>query len=172
MIEIRRERPEDFDAIRSITMMAFDNKAEADLIDRLRENCDDYVSFVAVKDGDIVGHLMFTCASIEHPDGEKTMGWGLAPMGIMPILQKKGVGTKLIETALTEIQEDQNRAFIIVLGHKDFYSKFGFVPASMFGIKSEWTGVPNESFMIMKLQTPKHPLAGTAKYHAEFNEMV
>lgn len=171
MIEVRREKPEDIDAIRNINLRAFENPAEANLIDKLRTECDDFISFVAVKDGDIVGHLLFTAAYIEHDDGEKTLGWGLAPMGILPILQKKGVGKKLIETALTEIQEDSDHSFIIVLGHKQFYSKFGFVPASMFGIKSEWSEIPNQSFMIMKLHTPKRPLTGTAKYRKEFSEV-
>lgn len=172
MIEVRRETPEDIDAIRNINLRAFENPAEANLIDKLRSECKDFVSFVALKDGDIVGHLSFTAAYIEHDDGEKTLGWGLAPMGILPILQKKGVGTKLIETALTEIQEDSKHSFIIVIGHQQFYSKFGFVPASMFGIRSEWSGVSDQSFMIMKLHTPKRPLTGVARYRKEFSNAV
>ncbi|MCP4394079.1 MAG: N-acetyltransferase [Alphaproteobacteria bacterium] len=172
MIEIRREKPDDIDAIRAINLHAFENPAEANLIDKLREECEDFESFVAVKDGDIVGHLLLTAAYIEHDNGEVTLGWGLAPMGILPILQKKGVGSKLIEVALTEIQEDKDHSFIIVLGHKSFYSKFGFVPASMFGVKAEWAGVPDEAFMIMKLKSPKRPLAGIAKYRPEFNDAI
>ena len=58
--EIRKEEPKDQDSVRSVNMAAFENGPEAALVDELRVSCEDYLAFVAVEDGIVVGHILFT----------------------------------------------------------------------------------------------------------------
>ncbi|MEK7832952.1 MAG: N-acetyltransferase, partial [Acidobacteriota bacterium] len=103
--------------------------------------------------------------------GEKRLrGIGLAPMAVWPERQNEGIGSRLVEAGLTECRKACHR-FVIVLGHPEFYPRFGFVPASRFGIKSEYD-VRDEVFMAMELQEGSLAgFAGIAKYLPEFNEV-
>jgi putative acetyltransferase len=97
MIRIRKERPEDIGEVRKLNERAFiqahGQAQEADLVDKLRENCTSIRSLVAVRDDRIIGHIMFSPVRIE---GDKTMeGMGLAPMAVLPELQHHGIGSRL-----------------------------------------------------------------------------
>ena len=141
MISIRRERPADIAAIRAVNEAAFEESAEADIVDALRDACPDLLSLVAETDGEIVGHILFSPVTIE--DGPQSrQGMGLAPMAVTPNHQRQGIGSKLVEAGL-EILREQGRPFVIVLGHPEFYPRFGFVPASRHGLRCQWEGVPD-----------------------------
>ena len=162
-IKIRVEIFQDIDAIRTINEQAFGQLQEANIVDKLRANCDGLLSLVAFKDERIIGHILFSPVTIEGNHGI-LKGMGLAPMAVLPEFQRQGVGSKLIRAGL-EILKKSGSPFIIVLGHPEYYPKFGFEPASRHGIKSQWEGVPDPAFMILWLdKTGINHISGVAKY--------
>lgn len=163
---IRREQPQDIPEIRQVHLRAFGQKQEASVVDKLRKNCNSILSLVALADGKIVGHIMFSPAIIEGKHG-KLVGTGLAPLAVLPEYQKKGIGTQLLQTAIARIKES-GCPFIIVAGRSKYYTRFGFEPACKFGIKSEWD-VPDETFMILILdRKTMNGITGVARYRQEW----
>jgi putative acetyltransferase len=170
MISIRQEKPEDIPLIYSVHEQTFKRDAEAKLADKLRQACADHLSLVAEDSGTIAGHIMFTPVLIRN--GKELQGMGLAPMAILPSQQRRGLGTLLVKTGL-QILQDKGCPFVIVLGHPDYYPRFGFQPASRFNIKSQWEGVPDEAFMILVMdEEAMSNVSGTAMFSDEFNEAL
>lgn len=166
MVNIREERPEDIAAVRKANEQAFGQPQEADLVDALRRNCAALLSLVAVADEQIVGHAMFSPVTVET-DRKKVMGMGLGPMAVLPKHQRQGIGIRLIECGIKKLRAD-GCPFIIVLGHPEYYPRFGFEPASRRGIWSEWE-VPDNAFMVLVLDEFKmQGVTGVAKYRPEF----
>jgi putative acetyltransferase len=172
MITIRTEMPGDAEGIRFVNICAFGGPAEADIVDRLRQTCQEYVSFVAIQDGSIMGHILFTPARIEM-ERRVMEGMGLAPMAVLPEQQRKGVGSQLVMAGFAKMA-DLRKPFVIVLGHPGYYPRFGFVPASRYGIVSEYENVPDEAFMILVLQEAsfKEVTKGIARYRPEFADAM
>jgi putative acetyltransferase len=169
MMQIRPERPEDIAAIRAVNERAFKRPAEADLVDRLREGGKVMLSLVAVDEGQIVGHILFSRVNIESTQ-QSIPAIGLAPMAVPPERQSQGIGSLLVKAGLDECRRNGHR-IIVVLGHPGYYRRFGFVPASRFAIRSEYA-VPDEVFMVMALQEGGLAgCAGTVKYQPEFNDL-
>jgi putative acetyltransferase len=84
-------------------------------------------------------------------DGEKTAeGVGLGPVAVLPEFQNEGIGSQLIWAGIERCRE-AGQGFMVVLGHSDYYPRFGFRPSVEFGIRSEWD-VPDEVFMVMELE--------------------
>lgn len=171
MINIRLERPEDVPQVRVIHERAFRQPTEADAVDRLRQACPDALSLVAEDDGRIVGHILFTPVIIDSPK-RKVEGMGLAPMAVLPKCQRQGIGSKLVEHCL-KILRERGCPFVIVLGHPEYYPRFGFVPASTYKIISQWENVPDESFMIIVFDEEiLQGVSGVARYRDEFNKAM
>ncbi|MCG7894615.1 MAG: N-acetyltransferase [Candidatus Thiodiazotropha taylori] len=169
MIEIRKEEAKDRDAIHQLNSVAFDNGPEAVLVDKLRNSCQDYLSFVAVEEGAVIGHILFTPASMED---SSAVGMGLAPMAVLPSHQGEGIGSRLVRYGL-EYLRDAGCPFVIVLGHPDYYPRFGFELASKYQIQSQWEGVPDEAFMIAVFDQEVLPKqGGVARYRDEFDEAM
>jgi len=170
MVRVREELPEDIKAIRSVNTRAFGRTQEADLVDKLRRDCSDLLSLVAMRQNEIVGHILFSPATIESEDNS-TRGMGLAPLAVSPLYQRQGIGTILIRAGIQELK-NRRCPFVIVLGHRQYYARFGFEPASRYGIRSEWQ-VPDEAFMILILNESKtQGISGVAKYRPEFAETI
>ena len=168
MISIRRERPEDIGSIRAVNEAAFGQRTEGDIVDALRHACPDLLSLVAESDDEIVGHILFSPVTIEDGSGS-TQGMGLAPMAVMPNRQRQGIGSKLIEAGV-EILGERGCPFVIVLGHPEFYPRFGFVPASRHGLRCQWEGVPDAAFMVLVLdEATMAGVRGVARYRDEFD---
>ena len=168
MITIRPERPEDASRVRYVNELAFGQAAEADLVERLRQAGTDAVSLVAEDDA-VVGHILFTPVVVENA-GRRVLGMGLAPMAVLPDRQRQGIGSLLVKRGL-DILGERGCPFVVVVGHPEYYPRFGFEPASMHGLVSQWEGVPDAAFMVLVLNT--HAMAGVsgvAKYREEFNE--
>lgn len=130
---VRRERPADHDAVRALHLAAFaPSEAEARLTDELREDAGflPYLSLVAVKDGDIIGHVIATRGWLE-PFGTPVLGLG--PLGVLPGRQRSGVGTALVH-ALLAVAEAADERLVALLGSPDYYRRFGFAPAAELGI--------------------------------------
>jgi putative acetyltransferase len=169
MICIREEQSDYIEVIRRLNEKAFVQPAEANIIERLRENCPNLLSLVAIQADQIVGHLLFSPAWIEG-DGKNMQGMGLAPMAVLPEFQRQGIGSLLVQEGL-EILTNRSCPFVIVLGHPEYYPRFGFDRASLYGIRCQWEGVPDEAFMIRILdQEGMRGASGMARYQREFDE--
>jgi len=166
---IRPETKEDMKSIHALNELAFGQPLEAEIVDKLRNNCDDLLSLVAEENEKIVGHIFFSPAEIEGPHGV-IKGMGLAPIAVLPDIQRQGIGTLLINKGIEELKK-LGSPFIIVLGHHDYYPRFGFEKASLYGIKCQYDNVPDDAFMILWLDKSKAGhISGLAKYREEFNE--
>lgn len=151
MVSIRPEATEDRDVIRALTIAAFSNSefghnGEAELIDTLRECCPDRLSLVACAGDEVVGHILFTPVTIRTANGDID-GMGLAPMSVLPDRQKRGIGSSLVQAGLAYLF-DNATPFVVVLGHPEYYSRFGFQPASQFGISHGFSGLPQDVFFV------------------------
>ncbi len=165
MFLIRPEQPADLTAIHSVVAQAFGSVAEAKLVDQLRANGKAVVSLVAIENDHIIGHILFSEVTIGD-----TIIIGLAPLAVLPSHQKQGLGMLLTNAGIAACR-NAGYAAMVVLGHPAYYPRFGFVPASRFGIKSEYD-VPDEVFMALELQPGALAnRAGIARYQAEFNEL-
>ncbi|HOP52120.1 MAG TPA: N-acetyltransferase [Synergistales bacterium] len=171
MIEIREERPEDIQGIRNVNELAFGQPMEADIVDRLRENCPDRLSLVALEAGRVVGHIFFSPVTIEV-SGRVIEGMGLAPMAVLSDRQGQGIGSHLVRKGL-EVLRERNCPFVVVLGHPSYYPRFGFEMASKYGIACQWENVPDEAFMVLILNwVAMEGARGVARYREEFDEAV
>jgi putative acetyltransferase len=164
---IRREQPQDISTIREVNKRAFGQEQEALIVDKLRENCDSILSLVAIADDQVVGHILFSPAVIEGENG-RLLGTGLAPLAVLPEYQKRGIGSELVQAGVARIREG-GCPYIIVLGHPEYYPRFGFEPASRFGISSEWEVADDEAFMILILnRRAMEDISGVAKCREEW----
>ena len=165
---IRAEKPEDQIGVRHINTQAFDTDVEANLIDALRKSGIPLISLVAEENGELVGHILFSPVTLEGHSCSVSMA-GLGPMAVAPAFQKRSIGSMLIEKGLRHCKS-AGYAAICVLGHPDYYPRFGFVPSVNYGIKSEFD-VPVEVFMVKELREGALvDCNGIAKYHYLFNQ--
>lgn len=168
-MDVRAERPEDIPAIRRVNEEAFGQPLEARLVEQLRANGGITLSLVAVVDDRIVGHLLFSPVKVSSGHDE-VMGVGLGPVAVLPEYQRQGIGTKLINEGIGGMRE-AGSPFIVVLGHAEYYPRFGFVPASRYGVRCQWE-VPDDVFMLLPLDSALLPgVAGMAVYRDEFAEV-
>jgi putative acetyltransferase len=171
VIEVKQETPDDLPAVREVNEQAFGQPAEANIVEKLRASCRDLLSLVAVDEGQVVGHILFSPATIQTDRGA-LRGMGLAPMAVLPGRQRQGIGSALVAGGL-EILRHRSCPFVIVLGHPEYYPRFGFERASLYGLKSQWDGVPDEAFMVLFLDASvKENVSGVARYRDEFNEAM
>jgi len=166
VLTIRRETPKDIDSIRRVNEQAFGQKEEADIIDKLRNRAMVVISLVAVQADQLVGHILFSPVTVEskHSSFAAIM---LAPMAVLPAYQRKGIGSQLVGVSLEECRR-LGHEIVVVLGHPDYYPRFGFVPAKTRGIYCEFE-VPDEAWMVLELR--EGALAGksgTVKFQPEF----
>ena len=150
VITIRTEEPEDISHIRHVNELAFGQPIEANLIERLRKSCTDSLSLVA-EDEVVVGHILFTPVMVECA-GRQIVGMGLAPMAVLPDRQRQGIGSQLVRRSL-EILRERGCPFVVVVGHLEYYPRFGFERASKHGLACQWDGVPDAAFMVFILDS-------------------
>lgn len=169
LMQIRPEKSSDIDKVWEINVAAFETDTEAKIVNALRETCKSYISLVAEVDGEIAGHILFTPVElVDDRSGLKLMGLG--PMAIMPKYQNKGIGSQLVKEGLEQCLR-QGYDAVVVLGHPNYYPRFGFVPSIKYGIRSEYE-VPDEVFMILELK--KNSLKGKSgiiKYNSAFDSV-
>jgi putative acetyltransferase len=167
---IRPEKPEDAPRVRHVNELAFGQPAEADLVERLRRACADSLSLVAEDDA-VVGHILFTPVAVEGA-GRRVVGMGLAPMAVLPERQRQGIGSQLVRRGL-DILRERGCPFVVVVGHPEYYPRFGFEPASRHGLACQWEGVPDAAFMVLVLDgLAMAGVSGVARYREEFNEVA
>jgi putative acetyltransferase len=165
-VSVRLEQPADADAIRETNEQAFGAPLESRLVDALRSS-PDYLSLVAAIDERIVGHILFTPVAIEPPVDRRIAG--LAPMAVRPEHQRSGIGGQLIRAGLEECLR-RGYSAVVVLGHPEYYPRFGFVPAHTFGLTCEFPSPP-EAFMAIELESGALTgICGLVRYLPQFAE--
>ena len=163
LIVIRTERAEDADAISAVTMaafatMEFSNQTEHFIVDALRAAGALTLSLVAAAGDRIVGHIAFSPVTMS--DG--TDGWyGLGPVSVLPLYQRTGIGSALIEDGLARLRALGARGCCVV-GHPQYYGRFGF--EHVVGLAC--AGVPPEAFFALPFDG--HLPQGTVVFHAAF----
>lgn len=167
-LNIRRETPADINRIHEINCLAFETSAEAELVDKLRIVARPFLSLVAELKGEVVGHILFTPVRLDDADELNLMG--LAPMAIAVGKRNRGIGSALVRAGL-DYCRNMGTGAVVVLGHPDYYPRFGFHSAAGFGIRCEYD-VPDEAFMLCELQKDYlQGHSGTVRYHPAFNEL-
>ena len=164
-MNIRHEQPKDYTAIRLINLAAFETDDEAKLVEEIRKKVPEMISLIAEKDEQILGHIMFSPAKCNHCPTVKIAG--LAPMAVLPEYQNSGIGSKLIKAGLAACKNSGYLA-VIVLGHPNYYPKFGFIPSVNYDLTCEYD-VPPEVFMVLELQKDiLKSCKGILEYHPVF----
>jgi putative acetyltransferase len=163
---IRREQTVDIDPITDVHRAAFETAVEANLVVALRAS-DAWLpalSLVALDEGRVVGHVVCTRADLAG-----TPALGLGPLGVLPSYQKKGVGGALMHAVLGAA-DALDEPVVVLLGHTDYYPRFGFEPAARYGIEP-----PDPSwgahFQVRPLSTYDSGMRGAFSYAAPFNEL-
>jgi putative acetyltransferase len=167
MSMIRPEAGADHASVHELNVAAFDGTVEARLVDMLRDQARPVVSLVAEDDGVVVGHIMFSPVSLP---GFARLMMGLAPMAVTPSRQRRGIGSALVKAGLQRSRE-LGAVAAVVLGHPDFYPRFGFVSAARFGLQCEYD-VPLEAFTALELEANALlGAAGKVSYHPVFGNL-
>lgn len=161
----RPDTPDDVTAVRAVEVAAFPTADEADLVEALRADPQawiDGLSWLAIDEaGTPVGHALLTRCHIDDAPA-----LALAPCAVLPSHQRTGAGSAAIRAAL-EAARAQGENLVVVLGHADYYPKFGFVPASRFGIRAPFD-VPDEAMMALALDGAAIVPHGTIRYPTAF----
>lgn len=172
---IRKETPEDYSDVKVLIEKAFrglsfSNGSEGRMVERIRKTA--YfipeLSLIAIHNNQIVGHILF---SPIHIKGEKASfpSLALSPLSVLPEYQKMGIGKALIEEGLIKAKK-LNFESVIVMGHSEYYPRFGFHKASDFGILCP-LDVPDEYFMALELKPDSlQKVSGMVSYPEEFFE--
>ena len=170
-INIRQESGEDLVRIKEINDRAFEQEDESCLVDKLRKK-DQFIpelSLVAETDKTVIGHILFYPVKINSAHQKHTT-LSLGPMSVLPEYQKKGIGGKLINEGL-KLAKDIGFRSVIVVGHPEYYPKFGFSKASKWSIKVPFE-VPDEVFMALEVvEGELKDKSGIIEYPTEFMEM-
>lgn len=146
--EFHREEESDRNYVYRIHQSAFERNDEADLVEKLRNNeqFKPNLSFVALRNGQLVGHVLFTPVLI---DSKVTSCLALAPLSISREYQRQGIGSELMKYALNEVKA-QGYSAVIVLGHEHFYPRFGFLPAKDFHLRTSFPLKSENSYMVLE----------------------
>jgi putative acetyltransferase len=172
MLIIRAETAKDADAVRKLNKKAFKGNSESKLVDALRGS-DGFIpglSLVAEKSGKVVGHILFSPIKIRDQKGA-TPALALAPMAVLPDYQNQGIGAELVKYGLNECRQLGHK-IVVVVGHPEYYPRFGFVKAGEKGLKLPFEA-PDEVFMVLELAPGAlNDISGTIEYPKEFHEVV
>ncbi|MBA2294928.1 MAG: N-acetyltransferase [Actinobacteria bacterium] len=165
---LRRERPDDADAIRNVQRAAFADpeRDHGRLVDDLRADGDIVpgLSLVAELDGEIAGHVVCSRATV---DGRACLALG--PIGVVPSHQRSGIGSALMHAVIAAADALDEPA-IVLLGHPSYYPRFGFEPAADHGVTppEDWG---RDVFMVRRLSAWAGTLRGTFRYAPAFERM-
>lgn len=159
------ETAEDVAAIREIVLAAFPTAEEAGIVDALRADAEAWIDGLSMvstaPDGTPAGYALLTRC---HVDGEPALTLG--PCAVLPSFQRTGAGSAAIRAGL-DAARARGENLVLVLGHADYYPRFGFVPASRFGIRAPFD-VPDEAMMAMALDDTRPVPTGTIQYPPAF----
>jgi putative acetyltransferase len=167
-LTIRAETRNDYAQVADVTASAFGKEREAQMVEAIRGS-EGYVpdlSLVAELDGRIVGHVLLSYVRLAG-SGRRILV--LAPISVVPEHQGRGIGSALVGHALRRADEF-GEPLVLVLGHADYYRRFGFRPASEFGISPPDPEIPDEVFMAIPLASYDPTLRGRVVFPPAFVE--
>ena len=166
---IREERPEDAEAVHALLVAAFGREAEARLVERLRASGKIACALVAEEKGLALGHMVFSQIAVESGEGAIPV-LALAPLAVVPAFQRLGIGSALVSAGLERCRMERHSS-VMVVGDPLYYGRFGFVPASRFGLKCPFP-VPEEAFMAIELEPGAlAQVSGVVRYGHEFDDL-
>lgn len=150
MLQIRSERQGDATGIRGVHLAAFETRAEADLVDAIRgsRHYQPRFSIVAETGDGIVGHALLSHAELVDRAHARPV-LVLAPLAVVPRHQDRGAGTALMHECIGRA-DHAGEPLILLVGHPGYYPRFGFVPASRYGITPP-EPLPDAVFMARRL---------------------
>lgn len=165
-ISIRHEKPGDYAAIEEVNRLAFRQDDEANLVTTLRAGGYATLSLVAQANDQIVGHVLFGPLTISTPSHD-VAALSLAPMAVAPHWQRQGIGTRLIEEGL-QICRGMGHKIVVVVGHPEYYPRFGFCAELAKSLTSPFTSSP--AWMALELAPGAlHGIAGKVIYPPPFD---
>ena len=166
MFTIREELPSDVLAIREVNRAAFGGDEEANLVDTLRSSGFVLDSHVAVAGEIVVGHILFSPLVIKTAEGDRAAA-ALAPMAVLLEWQRRGVGSALVRSGLDACRRQAIGA-VIVVGHPEYYPRFGFSAALALNLQSPYSEL-GDAWMALEL-TPGAlaGVSGVVRYHEAF----
>lgn len=150
-LQIRQEEPGDYPRVKNVLDLAFEQEDESRMVEKLRQLPEfiPALALVAEQDGKLVGCIYYSISWVESPSGRVEM-LCLAPVAVLPEYQNAGIGSVLIRKSLERARELGYSA-VNVLGHSDYYPRFGFERASKWEIQPAFE-VPEEAFMVLALR--------------------
>ena len=161
-MNVRSEESEDQGSIRELHGASFPTPCEARLVDALRAAGRLCVSLVAVEQGKVAGHVAFSPVSVLGTSD----GVGLGPVAVLAPYRRRGIGEQLIREGMM-VCERAGSGFVVVLGEPSYYRRFGFMPASGWGLRDEYGG--GGAFQALELRPGSIPHAGgLVRYASEF----
>ena len=164
---VRRETPADVSRIDEVHRQAFDGPVEAGLVHALRADAGWVPALSLVTEdaaGVVVGHVVCTEGAVES-----TLVVGLGPIGVLPALQRTGIGSALMH-AVIAAADALDYPLVVLLGHLDYYPRFGFVPASGLGVTAPDPGW-GDHFQARRLATWHAGLVGPFRFAAPFEAL-
>jgi len=164
--QIREEIPADHDAVRELNRQAFNGDAEVELVERLRTSGAVIVSLMAVENDAIVGHILFSDVAIET-EPAVIRAVSLAPMAVAPKFQRRGIGSALVRRGL-ELCRERGRSVVVVLGHPDYYPRFGFSAALAKNLKSPYSNAGAAWMALELVPGALHGITGMVRYPKAF----
>jgi putative acetyltransferase len=170
-VTIRPERPGDEDAIRAVDDAAFDGPVEGAIVDAIRgtDRWIDGGSLVAVADdASIVGHLLLSVGDLVAAGGVVRPIWMVGPVAVVPARQRQGIGAALMHSAIA-LATERRQPVLCLLGHAEYYPRFGFEPARAIGIRPPrpWR---DANWMALRLPDWEPSLRGLARFAPAFPE--
>ena len=171
VITIRAERPGDHQEVFKVNELAFGRPDEARLVQALRQSPAfiPELSLVAVDDERVVGHILFS-RIVVRSSTKSHQALVLAPMAVLPARQRGGIGSSLARRGLAGARDLGHRV-VIVVGHPEYYPRFGFIPAEPLGVRLPFVVSPG-AFMILELQADAvRGFQGEVHYPPEFAQL-
>lgn len=166
-LRVRSERPGDEEAIFALHEAAFVRAQEAELVGVLRREADPYLGLVAELGSELVGHVAFSPVALA---GEGPAALALGPMAVAPPVQGRGVGSALIAAGL-EACAARGVGVVFVLGHADYYPRFGFRPAAVAALRYR-SEVFDGVFFVRELEAGSLAgRTGLVRYHPAFDRL-
>jgi putative acetyltransferase len=162
-IKVRAEVAGDFNAIDVVNLSAFEGEAEAQLVGELRKSSGFIpdLSLVAELNGRIVGHVVLSKVKLKSASGESEI-LALGPMSVVPSQSHRGIGSELIDAAVARAKPLCYTA-IVVAGHPEYYERFGFKPASDWGVNCNLS-IPGDALTAMELVDGSLSSGGEVQY--------
>ena len=173
-VTVRLEADGDVPGVRDVELAAFAGPEEAAIVDRIRDEAPDgWLSLVAVDaSGAIVGHLLLSPCPVEDDEGSAlTTVLAIGPVAVQPAVQYRGVGSALMYAAMS-LAVARGAPALVLLGHADYYPRFGFASARDVGLQPPADAWPDHVWMARRLPAWEESMRGTVRYPEAFGPLA